>query len=463
MSNLWVAFSKSKHRSSIILALDILICMILLQVLPFSALENRGLVLLVFAGILWLSEAYHITVTALMVPVIAILGGLLTTKQAFATFSEPIIFMFFGGFVLAAILQVQQLDKVLASYMLKLSKGSLKATVYYLFATTTFLSMWINNTAVAAMMLPLTMGMLSGLDSKVHHRTYAYVLLGVAFCANIGGIGTLVGSAPNAILASQLNITFAEWLKFGMPVMLLLLPSLLLSLWIVLKPDLSGQVTLNMEQAKLDNEKIFTLVVFCITVVVLCFSAMINPGLSSLLGLEGKIASFDSVVVMSAIVVLMIAKTATWQQVQERTEWGVLMLFGGGLTLSVVLKDTGASKVMADTIVAFIGQQHWLVIMLVLSSFIVFLTEFTSNTASAALLMPIFIAVAQSLGVSEISLAAIIACGASCAFMLPIATPPNAIVFATGHIEQQEMVKVGFILNICAILIIGGLAYAFWK
>lgn len=454
---------KSNHRSTVILAFDIILCIILLNVLPFSPMENRGLVLLIFAGVLWLTEAYHITVTALMIPVIAILGGLLNTKQAFSAFSEPIIFMFFGGFVLAAILQVQQLDKVLASHIIRWSGGSLKKSVYYLFAATTLLSMWINNTAVAAMMLPLTMGMLSGVDAIKNQRTYAYVLMGVAFCANIGGIGTLVGSAPNAILASQLNITFAEWLKYGMPVMLLLLPSMLFALWVVLKPDLNGECKINHDVAVLDKQKTITLVVFLITVLLLCFGALINPVLSGFLGLEGKIANFDSVVVMAAISVLMIAKTSTWQQIQERTEWGVLMLFGGGLTLSMVLKDSGASKIMADTLVNFVGQAHWLVIMLVLTSFIVFLTEFTSNTASAALLMPIFIAVAQSLGVSEISLAAIIACGASCAFMLPIATPPNAIVFATGHIEQNQMVKVGFILNICSIIVIGGLAYAFWK
>lgn len=453
----------SKHRSNIILLLDIILCAILLNVLPFSPMENRGLTLLIFAGILWLTEAYHITITALLIPVIAILGGMLNTKQAFSTFSEPIIFMFFGGFVLAAILQVQQLDRVLASYIIRFSGGSLKKAVYYLFAATTFLSMWINNTAVAAMMLPLTMGLLSGVDAVKNQRAYAYVLLGVAFCANIGGIGTLVGSAPNAILATQLDITFSEWLKYGMPVMLLLLPSLLFSLWVVLKPDLNGECKITHDNVALDGQKITTLIVFAITVIFLCFGSLINPALSGFLGLEGKISNFDSITVMLAICILMMAKTASWQQVQERTEWGVLMLFGGGLTLSLVLKDTGASKVMADTLVNFIGQAHWLIIMLVLTSFIVFLTEFTSNTASAALLMPIFIAVAQSLGVSEISLAAIIACGASCAFMLPIATPPNAIVFATGHIEQNQMVKVGFILNICSILVIGGLAYAFWK
>ncbi|MDO4894216.1 DASS family sodium-coupled anion symporter [Moraxella sp.] len=454
---------KSPHKSHFILALNVLICVILLNVLPFSTMENRGLVLLTFAGILWLTEAYHITITALMIPVLAVFAGLLNAKQAFSTFSEPIIFMFFGGFVLAAILQVQALDKLLASYIIRWSGGSLKRAVYYLFAVTTLLSMWINNTAVAAMMLPLTMGLLNSIDAKKYQTTYAYVLMGVAFCANIGGIGTLVGSTPNAILATQLNISFAQWLKYGTPVMILLLPSLIFSLQVVLKPNLNQQIDLsNQNIEKLSSTQKITLVMFAITVVVLCFGSLINPVLSKALGLPEKIANFDSIMIMAIICILMMLKTATWQQVQERTEWGVLMLFGGGLALSLVLKDSGASKIVADTLVAFVGQAHWLVIMLSLSAFIVFWTEFTSNTASAALLTPIFIAVAQSLGVPEISLAAIIACGASCAFMLPIATPPNAIVFATGHIQQRQMVKVGLILNICSIIIIGGLAYAVW-
>ena len=138
------------------------------------------------------------------------------------------------------------------------------------------------------------------------------------------------------------------------------------------------------------------------------------------------------------------------------------MLFGGGLVLSIVMKDTGASKILADSIVAAVGHQHPVIIMLSLTAFVVFLTEFTSNTATAALLMPTFITVARTLQLPDIALASIIACGASCAFMLPIATPPNAIVYATGKIRLGEMVRVGLLLNIACILIIGLLAHGLW-
>ena len=153
---------------------------------------------------------------------------------------------------------------------------------------------------------------------------------------------------------------------------------------------------------------------------------------------------------------------ASWQQVQEGTEWGVLFLFGGGLTLSEVLGQTGASKIMADGIVSLIEGGHFYVIGLIVATFIIFLTEFTSNTASAALLVPIFISIAQALNMPPLGLALIIGLGASCAFMLPVATPPNAIVFGTGEIKQTEMVKVGFWLNIICILVIATIGYLFW-
>ena len=138
------------------------------------------------------------------------------------------------------------------------------------------------------------------------------------------------------------------------------------------------------------------------------------------------------------------------------------MLFGGGLTLSAVLKNSGASKILADGIVFLIEGGHFYLIGLLVAAFIIFLTEFTSNTASAALLVPIFISIAQSLGMPEIGLALIIGLGASCAFMLPVATPPNAIVFGTGEVKQSEMVRAGILLNIVCIFVIATFGYFFW-
>ncbi|WP_314345831.1 DASS family sodium-coupled anion symporter [Haemophilus parahaemolyticus] len=454
--------TKNPTRGYMILALDFLLFLALIKMLPFTPMENRGLALLIFIGILWLTEAFNITVTSLMVPILAIGLNVLPTKAAFAPFSEPIIFMFFGGFVLAAVMNIQKLDLWIANHIIRLARGNLKLTVLYLFAATAGLSLFINNTAVAAMMLPLTLGILKKVDLKTNRALYVFVLLGVAFSASIGGIGTLTGSAPNAILASQLKITFSEWLFYGTPVAILLMIGMVFSLFIVLRPNFNVPFEISLEGIPLTSKRKITLAVFVIAAFFLVFGSWLEPFIRSVLELSQPIKNFDAVVAMTAVIILCITHTATWSEIQDRTEWGVLMLFGGGLVLGIVLKETGASKILADTIVNYIGMQHWLVMTLVLTAFIVFLTEFTSNTATAALMTPIFISVAEGLGLPPVSLAAIVACSASCAFMLPIATPPNAIVFSTGYIKQSEMVKVGFILNIISTAVIGGLTYFFW-
>ena len=452
----------SKYKSLIILALDFVFMLVLIKILPFSPQENRGLALLIFIGILWLTEAFNITVTSLMVPVVAIGLGLINTQKALAPFSTPIIYMFFGGFVVAAVLQIQNLDKIIANYIIRLAKGNLKLSITYLFTVTTFLSMWINNTAVAAMMLPLTMGMLKGINAEKNHRLYAFVLLGMAFSASIGGIGTLVGSAPNAILASQIQVTFTEWLGYGFPVMVLLVPSMIFSLWVILRPDFSVDFNPSLEKVSFNRKNIITLLIFIGMAIMLLFSSLLNTWITAFLELPKKIENFDTVIALCVVIFICVSGVASWKEIQERVEWGVLVLFGGGLTLSIVMKDSGASKIMADSIVQFVQTKPLWVLCFVMTAFIIFLTEFTSNTASAALIMPIVISVAQSMNLPPIALAAIIACGASCAFMLPIATPPNAIVFATGNVKQLDMAKVGLILNLFCIAIIGSMTYFVW-
>ncbi|HDR1844521.1 TPA: DASS family sodium-coupled anion symporter [Pasteurella multocida] len=450
------------NRNAIIFLFDIVIFFILLNVLPFDAKANKGLALLVFIAVLWLTEALHVTVTALLVPLLAIGLGLVATKNALAAFADPTIFLFFGGFALATALHIQKLDRMIANKIMALARGKLFVASIYLFSITAFLSMWMSNTATAAMMLPLAMGVLSQMDREANHNTYVFILLGIAYSANIGGMGTLVGSPPNAIVASQLKLTFSDWLQYGLPIMLILMPLMIGTLYLVFKPKLNVRFEKHFEVIEMNKSRIITLCIFVIIALCWVFSSQINPMLSNLLGLEKKMASFDSVVALLAAVVICSTGVATWKQIQDNTDWGVLMLFGGGLTLSAVLRDSGASKILADGIVFLIEGGHFYLIGLLVAAFIIFLTEFTSNTASAALLVPIFISIAQSLGMPELGLALIIGLGASCAFMLPVATPPNAIVFGTGEIRQSEMVRVGVVLNIVCIFVIATVGYLFW-
>ena len=450
------------YKSGIIFLLAIACFFILLKALPFAPKENAGLALLALVAILWLTEALHVTVTALLVPLLAIALDLVTTKQALVAFADPTIFLFFGGFALATALHIQQLDKMIANKIMALAKGNLFVAIMYLFSVTAFLSMWVSNTATAAMMLPLAMGVLSRLDRNSEHNTYVFVLLGIAYSASIGGMGTLVGSPPNNIVATQLHLTFADWLWYGLPIMIILMPIMIGTLYIVFKPKLNIRFDQQFEAIPMNKQRWITLAIFVFIALSWVFSSQINPILAGALGLEGKIASFDSVIALSAAVILCVAGVTNWKQIQDNTDWGVLMLFGGGLTLSAVLKNSGASKILADGIVFLIEGGHFYLIGLLVAAFIIFLTEFTSNTASAALLVPIFISIAQSLGMPEIGLALIIGLGASCAFMLPVATPPNAIVFGTGEVKQSEMVRAGILLNIVCIFVIATFGYFFW-
>ncbi|MCT8586539.1 DASS family sodium-coupled anion symporter, partial [Glaesserella parasuis] len=376
-------------RNGLILLFDIVLFFVLLNTLPFEPTVSKGLALLVFVAVLWLTEALHVTVTALLVPVLAIGLGLVKSKEALSAFADPTIFLFFGGFALATALHIQQLDRLIANKIMAMAKGKLSVAVIYLFSVTAFLSMWMSNTATAAMMLPLAMGILSKLDKETHHNTYVFVLLGIAYSASIGGMGTLVGSPPNAIVASQLNLTFADWLKYGLPIMFILMPLMIATLYVVFKPKFDVTFEHSFEKIELNRERIITLSIFGVIAICWVFGDKINPLISGLLGLQGKIGSFDSIVALFAAVLICITRVASWDDIQKNTEWGVLMLFGGGLTLSSVLGQTGASKVMADGIVFLIEGGHFYLIGLLVAAFIIFLTEFTSNTASAALLVPI--------------------------------------------------------------------------
>ncbi|MDO4674832.1 DASS family sodium-coupled anion symporter, partial [Campylobacter sp.] len=402
-------------------------------------------------------------ITAILIPILAASTGLMGVKEALRGFADPNIFLFFGGFALAATMHFQKLDKIIAQRILSLAKGNFTLAVFYLFFATAFLSMWMSNTATTAMMLPLAIGMLSQLNFAENKNTYCFVLLGIAFSASIGGIGTLVGTPPNAIVATNLNITFAQWLKYGIPVVIIFMPLMIAVLYFTLRPRLHFKVGTNLEEKiPMDKQKYITLMIFILIASCWIFSSHINPLLSEFFNLGKKISSFDSLVALLAAVLVCVFGVVDWEKIQKNTDWGVLMLFGGGITLSLILKDSGASKVMADGIISLVQGKNLFFIVLLLAFFIVFLTEFTSNTASAALIVPLCVSIAESLGVSALTLALIIGIGASCAFMLPVATPPNAIVFGTGYIRQGQMIRVGIYLNILCSIILASLAYFFW-
>lgn len=449
------------RRNTIIYILDVILFLALLTFLPFDPAPTKALALLAFVAVLWLTEAMHVTITALFIPVLSVLLGLVESKQALVAFADPTIFLFFGGFALATALHIQKIDKLIANKIMALAKGNLFVAVLYLFLVTAVLSMWMSNTATAAMMLPLALGLLSNMDKEREHNTFAFVILGIAYSAGLGGMGTLVGSPPNAIAASQLGIGFAEWLMYGLPMVAILLPMALVVLYFNFRPKFSGSFEYHAEDIPMNRKRLITLSIFVVIALCWVFGQQVNSFISPLLGLSKNIGSFDSIVAMIAALALCASRVTTWNQLQEGTEWGVLFLFGGGLTLSYVLSHTGASKIMAEGIVSLIEGKHYYIICLIIAAFIVCLTEFTSNTASAALLVPIFISIAESLNLDPRAFALIIGFGASCAFMMPVGTPPNAIAFSTGIVKQSDMLR-SYKLSIVCILAISLIGYFFW-
>lgn len=450
-------FPKDAMRGVVITIAAAIAAFVLYSVLNFDPMVNKGLALAVFVGTLWLTEAIHVTATAILVPLLAMLMGIpeFDTKKALSSFADPIIFVFFGGFALAATLHVQKLDKKIAFGLVRLAKGHLGVAVLLIFTVTAALSMWISNTATAAMMLPLALGLLTQIDKEKDRNTFVFVLLGIAYSASIGGLGTLIGSPPNAIAAKELGLDFAGWMKYGFPIMVVFMPTLLGAMYFVLKPNLNQKVEMQTEEIPWTTTRVLSLVIFAVTALCWIFGKQL-----------GEMFSFkspDTVIALFAAVAVLLFGLVRWQQVSDNTDWGVLMLFGGGIALSEVMQKSGASKVLGEQIASGLSAAPDFVVILAIAAFIIFLTEFTSNTASAALLVPLFAPIGVQLGFPPELLVLVIGIGASCAFMLPVATPPNAIVMGTGYIKQREMMKVGFVLNIVSIIIVTVWAFMFLR
>ncbi|WP_439114682.1 SLC13 family permease [Hydrogenophaga sp.] len=412
---------------------------------------RAGLALFTLIGALWMTQALHLTVTALLVPLLAVAAGLMGMREALASFAHPIIFLFMGGFALAAALQQQGLDRALAHAVLRLASGQRTRAVALLFGLTALLSMWISNTATAAMVLPMALGLLHDGDenepetpSAIGQRERIFVLLGVAYSASIGGIGTLVGSPPNAIAAAQAGMGFADWMRLGLPMVALLMPLMLGVLYLMLRPTLGGRIELAPQAFAWTPARRTTLLIFVLTAAGWVGSAPLGQAL-------GISADLDSWVAIAALVALVATRALDWNTIEHQTHWGVLLLFGGGLALSQVMQVSGASAFMAGALVSAVQDAPALWLLLGVVAFVVFLTELVSNTASAALLIPIFMGVGPALGLSGPLLAAAIAVAASCAFMLPVATPPNAMVFATSLVPQATMMRCGLVLNVVCI------------
>ncbi len=426
-----------------------------------AAQVRTGLAILALAAILWLTEVIPLAITALLVPAVAVLTGVFsgdpaaTVTKAFAGFAHPLIFLFLGGFGIAAALTRQGLSGWLANGILRVARGRFYLTCIGLFFAATFISMWISNTATTALLFPVALGLLGDLRGKAGAQAAAkaapFVLLGLAYSANIGGIGTIIGTGPNAIAAGELGIGFTDWLKFGIPCVAILFPCLIVVLFLVLRPGRTPDLGRNAEPFALTAPRILTLTIFLLTIVGWLFSKPLSE-------VFNVTKHFDSIIAVSSVVLLSAFGLVRWRDIDRTTDWGVIILFGGGLTLGTVLKLTGASSFLAGHLNHLTSGWPFILVVGAVVVFVIFLTELTSNTATTALFVPVFYQVAVEMGVPPSQLVLPLTIAASCAFMLPIATPPNAIVYGSGQVPQRTMMRTGLVLNLSFAVILTALS-----
>lgn len=437
------------------------------------AWKAAGLMFLLAAW--WSTEAIPIPATSLLPIVLVPALGLGTVAQATTPYANPTIFLFMGGFVLGLAMQRWNLHKRIALSVLLAVGSKPSHQIGGFMIATAFLSMWVSNTATAIMMLPIGLSVVSMYDGDQPEavRKYAVaLLLGIAYAASIGGIGTLIGTPPNALLAGFLSseydiqIGFAQWMLIGVPIAL----TMLVVVWFMLSRKDFGLTSSNsrdlLRQQLVDlgpmsrGEKLVG-IMFLLTAAAWIFQPVLAK---SLPWLNDTVIAIASAIIMFMIPVDLKKRQflMDWETTTTMP-WGVLLLFGGGLSLAAVISSSGLAVWIAESLGIF-GTLPVLAMVLLITTVILFLTEVTSNTATAAAFLPLVGALAVGQDISPILFAVPAAVAASCAFMMPVATPPNAIVFGTGHMKISDMINAGFKLNLAGVAIVGIMAYylMFW-
>ncbi len=452
--------------------------------IPFSNAGRATAAVAVWMAIWWLSEAIPIYMTALLPVILFPLVGAVPIKQAAAPYAHYLIFLFLGGFMLSLSMQRWGLHKRIALRTLKLVGSEPANIIGGFMIATAGLSMWVSNTATTIMMTPIALSLLAlivkddGDQQDQTARNFSLcLLLGIAYSASIGGIGTLIGTPPNLLLASYIKETFDEeisfvrWLGVGLPVVAIFLPLTwwLLTRWIYpfrgLKIEGAGDLA-DDEYKKLGEmntgEKL-TLIVFLSAVIGWIFRPLIQK--ISIADLQPFAGLTDSGVAMLAALALFILPVdiknrrfvMDWESCRD-LPWGILLLFGGGLSLASAIDHNGVGEFIGYQVAGFQGVSIFVMILAV-CTLIIFMTEMTSNIATTATMIPILAAVGPVLGVPAYALIITATVAASCAFMMPVATAPNAIVFSSGRITIPQMCKAGLVLNLLGIIIISVLMY----
>lgn len=436
---------------------------------------NAILASTIWIAVWWISEAVHISVTSLLPIVLFPLAGGLDLKTTTAAFGHKYVFLYVGGFTIALAIEKWNLHKRIALTIIKLIGTDVTKIILGFMLATAFMSMWISNTATSVMMLPIGMAIIAQLKdnpSTIANENAIFgkaLMLGIAYSASIGGISTLIGTPPNLVLAGVveeiygIEVTFQQWIKFGLPISVVLLSIC----WVYLtrfafsfkqKSFPGGAAEINRQVSalgKMSYEEKIVLGVFVVTAFLWVTRSYLQNFLPAL---------DDTIIAIASAVALFIlpaaagnSKIMTWSEA-VKMPWGIILLFGGGMALAAGFQSSGLAEWIGGQLASLKGLSVVILLFILITS-VNFLTEITSNLATTAMLLPILAPMAMALNIHPYMLMVAATVAASCAFMLPVATPPNAVVFGSGYLRIPDMVKTGIWLNLISIFLILGMVY----
>ena len=426
----------------------------------------------------WVTESVPIAITALLPIILFPMTGAVDLQTTTASYGHKYIFLYMGGFMLAIAIEKWNLHKRIALNIIKIIGTNISKIILGFMVATAFLSMWISNTATAVMMLPIAMSIVAQLQDNPNTEKNENLIFGkalmlsIAYSASIGGMATLIGTPPNLVFAGYveetygIEITFLQWFKFGVPIAI----PLLVIAWLYLtkfafkfkqKEFPGGKEEINrllvligpMKREEKLVSSIFVLTAFCwITrsFILQEFFPFID----------------DTIIAMTAGILLFVVPASdfkkrliTWEDA-VKLPWGIILLFGGGMALAAGFQITGLASWLGAQMSVFQGLSL-LILVFVIITLVNFFTEFTSNLATTAMLLPILAPIAISLNMNPYMLMVACTIAASCAFMMPVATPPNAVVFGSGYLRIPDMIKSGIWMNIISILFLTLMVYYF--
>ncbi len=436
-------------------------------------------------GIWWATEALPVPVTALLPIALFPVLGITDLKSATAPYSHPILYLFVGGFMVAVAIQRWNLHRRIALAVVTTAGGSGASLVGGFMLAAALLSMWVTNTSTTMMLLPIAVsvaalvgqstGAAAEAETEARKQFPIALLLGVAYGATIGGMATLVGTPPNALLAGfladnyDIELGFARWMAIGLPISAVMLALAWLLLTKVLHPvpfTTSGATRAHLSQLRRDLGAMTTperRVAMVGATLAVCW--LTRPAIVKVDALSGL--SDPGLAMLAGIALFLVPSGAgdgsrllRWPDMKE-LPWGLVILFGGGLSLAAAVSATGLAGWLGAALTGM-GLTSQTLLVIVVVALIIFLTELTSNLATTATFLPVVGAVAVEAGMAPIALAAPVALAASCAFMLPVATPPNAVVFGSGQLTIPQMVRAGFLLNLAGIVVVSLAAILFF-